>query len=233
LAEPFKVSARLLDASGQVVAATDAEPVSGAYAATAWRPGEVVADAYEIPLPAGMPPGEYTPLVIVYEPRTGAELGRVELAPEHLEGSPARPPRRALEQSEGEALCANFGELELLGFTPPSPETAFQPGGTLPLTFLWQAQAGLSGEWQLALWLKGDGEYSLAQGPVGGRYPSDLWQPGQVVRQWLAPQIPEGIPPGSYQLKMRVLHDARPVPWGCWQIPLGSDLDLGPVGVLR
>ena len=231
LEEPFKVSARLLDAGSQVVAVTDAEPVSGAYPVTVWRPGEVVADAYEILLPAGLSPGEYTPLVIVYEPDTGAELGRAELAPVHLEGNPARPPRRALEESEGETLCALFGDVELLGFTPPDPEVAFQPGDSLLLALLWQAQEQPAGALRLALWLEGDKEHQLAEESIGGRYPSELWQAGQVVRQWTALQLPGGIPPGSYRLKMRVMRDGQPVPWGCWQIPLGSDLDLGPVEV--
>jgi hypothetical protein len=216
-----------------VVAATDAEPVSGAYPALAWRPGEIVADAYEIQLPAGLPPGEYTPLVIVYEPETGAELGRAELGPVRLDGNLARPPRRALEESEGETLCAVFGNLELLGFTAPDQEAAFRPGQSLPLALLWQAREQPAGAWNLALWLEGDSQYLLSEEPLGARYPSDHWLPGQVVRQLAESQVPDGMPPGTYRLKMRVLRDGQPVPWGCWQIPLGSDLDLGPLRVLQ
>jgi hypothetical protein len=233
LPEPFKVSARLLNAGGQVVAVTDAEPVSGAYPAPAWRPGEVVADAYEIQLPAGLPPGEYTPLVIVYEPDTVAELGRAELEPVRLEGNWARPPRRALEQSEGENLCAVFGDLELLGFTAPGPEAVFRRGDDLPLTLLWQARDLPAGVLTLALWLEGNSKHLLTEEPLGAHYSSENWLPGQVVRQWVTTPIPDGVLPGVYQLKMRVMRDGRPVPWGCWQIPLGSDLDLGPVEILR
>jgi hypothetical protein len=233
LEEPFKVSARLVDADGQVVAAVDAAPVSGAYPATVWRPGEVVADAYEIQLPAGLPAGEYLPLIIVYEPDTGAELGRAELGPVRLEGNPVRPPRRALEESEGETLCAVFGDVELLGFTPPDPEGSFRPGDSLLLTLLWQAREQPAGALSLALWLEGDKDYPLTAESMGGRYPSERWQAGQVHRQWVASQIPDSVSPGSYRLKMRVMRDGQPVPWGCWQIPLGSDLDLGPVKVLH
>ena len=95
LAGPFKVSARLVDQAGQVVAVTDIEPVARTYPADAWRPGEVVADAYEIRLPPGTPPGEYRPLVVVYDPASGSESGRAELDPLYLAGSPTRPPRRA------------------------------------------------------------------------------------------------------------------------------------------
>jgi hypothetical protein len=240
LEEPFKVSARLVDAggrglaaTGQVVASVDAEPVAGAYPATAWRPGEVVADAYEIPLPAGLPPGEYTPLVIVYEPGTGAELGRAELPPVTLDGNPARPPQRTLEAGLGETTYANFGDVELLGFTPPDPAAVYGPGGALPLTLLWQARGRPSGDLRLAFWLEGAGDVALGEEPLGGSFPASAWQDGQVVRQWPLLHLPEDTPAGAYRLKMRVSRDGRPVPWGRGLIPLGSDLELGQVRVER
>jgi hypothetical protein len=233
LQEPFKVSARLVDAGGQVVSSVDAEPVSAAYPSTAWRPGEVVADAYEIPLPAGLPPGEYTPLVIVYEPDTGAELGRTELALVTLQGNPARPPQRALESSVGETAYARFGDVELLGFTPPDPAAAYAPGGALPLALLWQARGQPSGDLQVTFWLEGAGEYALGEEPLGGHFPAGAWQDGQVVRQWPALHVPEDTPVGAYRLKMRVTRDGQPAPWGRGLIPLGSDLELGAVRIER
>jgi hypothetical protein len=80
LARDLKVSARLLDAAGQPVAQADAVPVHFAYPTTAWRPGEFIADVYDLGLPAGLPPGEYTPLLILYDPAQGAaEVGRLAL----------------------------------------------------------------------------------------------------------------------------------------------------------
>jgi hypothetical protein len=231
LDEPLKVSARLLDASGQAVAAVDAEPVSGAYPTTAWRPGEVVVDAYEIPLPAGLPPGEYTPLIIVYEPDTGTERGRAELAPVYLQGNPARPPRRALEGSVSELVYARFGDVELLGFTPPDPAAVYGPGGTVPLVLLWQALGQPGGDLRVAFWLEDLESYALGEEPVGGLLPARAWQEGQVVRQWPSLRVPEGTPAGVYRLRMRVTRDGQPVPWGRGLLPMGSDLDLGAVQI--
>jgi len=231
LEEPLKVSARLVNADGQLVAAIDAEPVVGAYPATDWRPGEVVVDAYEIPLPAGLPPGDYAPLIIAYEPDTGRELGRAELAPVALAGNPARPPRRALEGSVGETLCAQFGDVALLGFSPPDPQVAYLTGDSLPLVLLWQALGQTGGDLRLSFWLEGEGKAPLGEEPVGGHFPVEHWTAGQVVRQWPAVSLPQDTPPGSYRLKMRVTRDGQPAPWGCWLLPLGSDLDLGPVQV--
>jgi hypothetical protein len=231
LGAPLKISARLVDTKGRTVATTDAEPVSGAYPTTAWHPGEVVADAYEIPLPAGLPPGEYTPLVIVYDPVTTAELGRAELDAVHLQGSPARPPQRALEASVARTVYARFGDLDLLGFTPPDPEVAYRPGEALPLTLLWQARGQPGGDLQVTFWLEDVEDYPLGGESVGGHFPVGEWQDGQVVRQWPALQVPGEVPDGTYRLMMRVTRDGQPVPWGRWLIPLGSDLDLGRIQI--
>ncbi len=230
-AEPLKVSARLIDAQGYVVAVADAEPVGGAYPVTAWRPGEVVTDAYEIPLPSGLAPGEYWPVVILYDPGTGAEGGRTELAPVTLEGNPARPPRRALETSVDQVTYARFGDVELLGIVAPGAGAAFLVGDTLPLELLWQAWAETKGELRLAFWLENGAKIPVGDEPLGGRYATSQWQNRQVVRQWPSLRIPSGTPPGTYRLMMRVLRDGRPVPWGRWYLPLGSDLDLGMVEV--
>jgi hypothetical protein len=231
VAGPLKISARLVDAQGQVVAVTDAEPVGGTYPATAWRPGEVVTDAYEIPLPSGLPPGEYLPVVILYHPGTGEERGRVELSPVTLAGNPARPPRRALEASVGQVTYARLGDVELLGVTSPGPGATFGAGDTLPLELLWQAWGEPEGELRLAFWLEDGAPVPLGDEPLGGSYAAGLWQDRQVVRQWPSLRIPGGTPPGTYRLRMRVLRDGRPVPWGRGILPVGSDLDLGMVVV--
>jgi hypothetical protein len=233
LAESLKFSARLVDAGGQVVATTDSEPVAGLYPTAAWRPGEVVADAYEIPLPAGLPPGDYRPLIIVYDPASGAERGRAELDAVYLQGNPQRPPQRALEAEVARTVYARFGEVELLGYTPPDPAVAYRPGETLPLALLWQALGEPQGDLRVAFWLEGVKETPLGEEPLGGRFPAGEWAEGQVVRQWPALDVPADTPAGAYRLKMRVSRDNVPLPWGRGLIPLGSDLDLGPMQIGR
>jgi hypothetical protein len=229
---PLKVSARLLGPGGQVVAAADAEPVSGLYPTTAWRPGEVVVDAYELPLPAGLPPGDYTPLLIVYDPATGAELGRVELAPLALAAHPALPPRRALEAALAHLSGARFRDLALVGWTPPGAEAAYRAGEALPLALLWQARGPVAGDWQVSFFLEGAGrQIPLGREPVGGQYLTVQWQEGQAVSQWPALHLPADTPPGDYRLMMRVERDGRPVPWGQGWLPGGSDFELGNLSV--
>lgn len=229
---PLKVSARLLATGGQVVAAVDAEPVAGAYPTTAWRPGEVVVDAYELALPAGLPPGQYTPLVVVYDPATGAERGRVELAPVSLAAHSTLPPRRALEGSLARVARARFRELTLVGWTPPGEGATYAAGEALPLSLLWQATEPAGGDWQVSFFLEGAGrQVPLGREPVGGPYPTARWQGDQAVAQWPALRLPAEAPPGDYRLLMRVERDGRPVPWGRGLLPGGSDLQLGILSV--
>ncbi|MCB0153601.1 MAG: DUF2723 domain-containing protein [Anaerolineae bacterium] len=82
ISSDLKVSARLIDLTGQQVAVTDVEPVHFAYPTSAWRVGEVVTDVYDLTLPNDTPPGQYTPLLIWYDPaQNAAEVGRIELEP--------------------------------------------------------------------------------------------------------------------------------------------------------
>ena len=85
ISRELKVSARLVNDDGQSVAQADAVPVHFAYPTTAWRPGEFISDVYDLALPASLRPGDYTPVIIFYDPARGAaEVGRVTLPPVHL-----------------------------------------------------------------------------------------------------------------------------------------------------
>ena len=82
----LKVSARLLDAAGEPVAVVDTGPVHFAYPTSAWRSGEIVSDVYDLLLPVDSLAGQYTPLLIWYDPaQNAAEVGRIELAPISIE----------------------------------------------------------------------------------------------------------------------------------------------------
>jgi hypothetical protein len=80
LSVDLRVSARLLNLAGELVAQADAVPVHFAYPTTAWRPGEIVSDVYDLDLPVDTPSGQYMPLLIWYDlAQNAAEVGRIEL----------------------------------------------------------------------------------------------------------------------------------------------------------
>ena len=90
LTRELKVSARLyptgaLPTEAPPIAQTDAVPVHFAYPTTAWRSGEFITDVYDLTLPPDLPPGDYTPLIILYDPAQGAtEVARLALTPIRL-----------------------------------------------------------------------------------------------------------------------------------------------------
>jgi hypothetical protein len=87
----LKVSARLYHPTafskpgGQPVTQADAVPVHFAYPTTAWRTGEFITDVYDLPLVSNLQPGEYIPLVILYDPAQGAsQVGQIALPTVYL-----------------------------------------------------------------------------------------------------------------------------------------------------
>ena len=76
ITDTLQVSARLLDAAGQIVAQYDGEPVHRARPTTTWRPGERIVDVYDLPLQGQ---GPFTPLLILYQAADGREVGRLAL----------------------------------------------------------------------------------------------------------------------------------------------------------
>jgi hypothetical protein len=71
---PYAVSVQLLDAKGVLRAQHDQQPGGGALPTTSWVPGEVLADPYQIALPADLAPGRYRLILRMYDPATLAAL---------------------------------------------------------------------------------------------------------------------------------------------------------------
>ncbi|MEZ4557664.1 MAG: phospholipid carrier-dependent glycosyltransferase [Caldilineaceae bacterium] len=74
---PYKVFVHLLNADGELVAQSDAEPAGG-YTTTAWLPGEVVADTHRISLPPVAAEQPLTLAVGLYDPAGGARAVAVD-----------------------------------------------------------------------------------------------------------------------------------------------------------
>ncbi|GAB4541406.1 MAG: hypothetical protein Kow0063_32230 [Anaerolineae bacterium] len=70
----YTVFVQLLDQDWQVVAQQDSPPQTGAAPTTTWLPGEILADAYTLPLPQELAKGEYRLIAGMYNPATGNRL---------------------------------------------------------------------------------------------------------------------------------------------------------------
>lgn len=82
LEHDFFIFVHLVDAAGTTVAQRDAPPWQGRFPTSSWRPGTLVVDINDLPLPAGLPAGTYTIMLGMFDP-----AGAIHL-PTSLAGQP-------------------------------------------------------------------------------------------------------------------------------------------------
>jgi len=74
VASRYRVFVHVADASGEVKAQRDGEPVGWTRPTDTWLEGEVVEDVYDVEIGANVPAGEYVVRVGLYEPQSGVRL---------------------------------------------------------------------------------------------------------------------------------------------------------------
>ena len=79
----YFIFVHVLNAAGQTVAQRDAPPWQGRFPTSSWRPGTLIVDLNDLPLPADLPAGDYTLVVGMFDPATGAH------PPTQVDGQPA------------------------------------------------------------------------------------------------------------------------------------------------
>jgi hypothetical protein len=87
--QDFFIFVHVLDAAGATVTQRDAPPWQGRFPTSSWQAGTLVVDVNDLALPAGLPPGEYTIAIGMFDPASGTQppmsydgqmLGRVPVA---------------------------------------------------------------------------------------------------------------------------------------------------------
>jgi hypothetical protein len=175
-----------------------------------WHPGEVVDDAFTLPVAGDAPPGIYTIDIGLYSQNDPAanpvplvsngqllEKNSVRIGPVKVGGPPpgVTVPRAAPEN----VINAVLGEqIELLGFDLNS---TFNPAN-LKFVFYWQAMAPPAADYTVFVHVRDASGQAVAQKdrpPVEGAYPTGLWDAGEIIKDEL--EVPLGpLPPGRYQV---------------------------------
>ena len=200
----------LRDPDGAILGQIDTYPGWGMYQTSLWKPGEIVADEYRVPIEAAsnLPtlgrievgfglPGAGEP-VAAFDPE-GREvtpvLGRFKVRAGA--GPSPTPP----------ADAPRFGDLVALGGWSLDGQTGgvriAQPGETLSLTLEWAPLRGPSENYTVFVHLAGDDLRPAAQAdgqPQEGRYPTSWWEPGERISDVRTLALPPHLLPGSYQL---------------------------------
>jgi hypothetical protein len=186
-----------------------------------WLPGEIIVEAYELPVPFGLVPGEY-PLRLGYADLIGNRLElplstggtTVELATITVLPNPDAPAEGVLEQ----ALANLDNQVALMGArarvewqvrqAPWQEPLHVQAGQPLHLTLTWRALASPRESFTVFVHLMDGANHPVAgcdDTPLGGSFPTYLWfpkwLPGQTVDDPYRLVIPADLPPGDYLLE--------------------------------
>jgi len=210
IAANYGISLRLRDATGREWAAMDTQPGYGFLPTSLWRPGEMVTDRYEFPLPADLPQDqEYFLHVVLYRFPSLQAVGERPVGPFTVplktpyEEKPA--PRQFTLPPVPYPMGVTFGrEIRLLGYDVE------QTRDRLHLTLYWQALTAPRGDYTRFVHLFNPTTGALvAQNdspPRGGKYPTSWWAAGEVVTETVTLPLGE-VPPGVYRLAVG-LYDA-------------------------
>jgi hypothetical protein len=204
----YVVQVQLRDARG-VPVATLRNKHPGANLASRWEAGQLVRDAYTLPIPEGAPPVGYRAYVSVLHPDTLEPLPLSDAPNPQIRDIPVgqtkSPPPRAVAVSGTRALGTVFGEaIALESVALPSVVTAGQP---FTYTLVWRSRAALLNDYQVFVHLlKADGSLAADNDgpPREGLYPTSFWSPGEVIadaRGW-----PLAVAPGDYQVEVGLYH---------------------------
>jgi hypothetical protein len=201
----FATSIRLIGPDGAIWAQPpDEQPSGPQLPASQWAKDQIYRQTLKLPVPAGMPPGQYAVELVVYDPATGqpwpAQAGDLALTPNGLRLGEVTVVQPEPSPSMQPAL-ATFGPLALIEAT--SPVTEIAPGGQVPVELLWQA-AEAPGEPLVVVVQLQDAAGRVVAGleaqPLDGRYPTQGWAAGELVRDRLTLTLPADLAPGAYRL---------------------------------
>jgi hypothetical protein len=189
------------------------------YTTLLWVPGEIVTDAYDVPVAADAPPGVYWLDVGLYpsaQPTFSLPLfenGRpldhnsVRLGPLKVGGP---PPGITLPTAQPQnPLDLSFaGQITLLGFDLPTAagnpihNSQFTIHNLLLLTLFWCSDAMPAADYTVFIHLLDPAGNLVAQfdsPPAAGAYPTSLWDPGEIIPdEHLLPDLP----PGHYTVQI-------------------------------
>ncbi len=206
----YTIFTKLLAADQTVHGGRDRLPQEG-YRTLYWAPGEIVVDAFGLPVDADAPDGIYTINLGLYKKVNGQavslplmqdgqplDASSVNIGPVKIGGAPpgltlaAANPQHNLEQPFGEPPY-----LTLLGYD------LVTEASTLHLTLYWRSEAVLPVDHTTFVHLRDAAGHTVAQKdqpPLNGAYPTSLWDPGEIIADEITLPLPGELPAGVYSL---------------------------------
>jgi len=208
LDKDYSVFVHLLDENDVIIGQMDTYPGLGSLPFSQWRPGELVADIYPIPLsPTAYAPSRAQWEVGIYDHASGVRLkvlspkgepmgdnvrfGEVKILPRP--GSPFPNPVRI-----------NFEDkIALVGYE--MDRRAARPGQTIHLTLYWEALSEMDENYTVFTHVLGEEDRIWAQEdswPQDGNSPTSTWKRGQVIEDHYELTLHPETPMGVYELEI-------------------------------
>ncbi len=172
---------------------------------TTWPPSFYAWDEHCVDIPTDLPPGMYALRAGLYDRETGqrlsimderGQLGDSNISLQGFRVRSARPLQAGQLPVRPQAWLGDA--LRLISYdVSPQPATLV-PGAAFTTTLYWQATGPVESDYTVFLHLldgKGEIAAQLDGPPVGGRYPTSYWLPGEIVadeRRLVAPINREG-----------------------------------------
>jgi len=200
----------LLGPEGGLLSQRDLVAGTWSHVTAAWRPGEIVAERYELEVPRDAPPGPWPLEVGLYGyhsherlPVLDAQAAPTEVTSVLLSLRPVVRWRMRVEPPP----CAfgadtQFGQIARLVGYDLEPASA-APGEEVRLTLCWQALGTASRGYTVFVHVLGPDGRMLAQAdapPCEGRCPTYGWVPEEYLTDRHAFTLPADAPDGGYQI---------------------------------
>jgi len=205
--DSFRTVVRIVSPSDGVGWAQRERHVSNSSTLTEWwQTDDVITERFVLTPTASIPIGAYHLEV------SAAAANSEEFLPIYRDGDTAPLDKVILgyvvvpwqgEMDRAELVRANFGgQISLLGFEVADSLT---PGEEFDVALYWEAQRPPEDDYVFFVHLV-DGEGQVVAGhdgpPLGGRYPTGAWIPGEVVLDARRLVLDSDAPAGTYQLRV-------------------------------
>jgi hypothetical protein len=210
---------QILGREMEPIAGVDCYPGRGTFPPTLWTPGVIYRDRYHLPIAAGAeaPTAGLLHAGLRAEDRRRLPASRLaDPSPAPLgRSSPNQPPlelaildrtavrpRGSISDDVDHPTDARVGEsITLVGYGVSAERV--RRGGTLTVTLVWRADGPLDTDYTAFVHLanaEGDLVSQSDHPPLGGAYPTSLWDAGDVVRDLHGLEIDDTSAPGACTL---------------------------------
>jgi hypothetical protein len=201
------VIAKLLDQQGQQVwGSIERYPADG-YQTIYWLENEIVVDGFELPVEPNTPTGIYWLNVGLYEEVKGQAVSlplvvngqpagetSVTFGPVKIGGPP--PGVVIPDASPNQPLVVDLGEaIRLRGYD------LTQNDQNLDLTLYWESLVSTPIDYTVFVHVRNEAGETIAQmdrPPLGGAYPTSVWDSGELIPDHLPVPWPQELPAGDY-----------------------------------